>query len=138
MRIKLGRWQRIGIALSVLAFVGLGVYAWIFEARHRDQVYHRQLSTCDATLRFAKDQLQSLGNDDDREMRETAIQKDYETCKTEAVEKLQTAFDHSLRRLPIFLATVLVLIILAWLIEWFLIEMARRARRGMQRGRRRT
>jgi hypothetical protein len=138
MRIKLGRWQRIGIALSVLAFVGLGVYAWIFEARHRDQVYHLQLSTCDATLRFAKDQLQSLGNDDDGEMRETAIQKDYETCKTEAVEKLQTAFDHSLRRLPIFLATVLVLIILAWLIEWFLIEMARRARRGMQRGRRRT
>ena len=92
MRIKLGRWQRIGIALSVLAFVGLGVYAWIFEARHRDQVYHLQLSTCDATLRFAKDQLQSLGNDDDREMRKTAIQKDYETCKTEAVEKLQTVF----------------------------------------------
>ncbi len=138
MRIKLGRWQRIGIALSVLAFVGLGVYAWTFEARHRDQIYHLQLGACDAAVHFAKDQLQSLGNDDDRQIRETTIQKDYETCKTEAAEKLQTASNHSLRRLPIFLATVLMLIILAWLIEWFVIEMARRARRRMQRRSRRT
>ncbi len=138
MRITLGRWQRIGIVLSVLAFVGIGLYAWTFEARHRDHIYQLQLSTCDATQRIANEELQSLGNDGDRERRKAAIQKDYETCKTEAAAKLQSAFDVSLRRLPIFLATVLVLIVLAWLVEWFVIEVARRARRGVQRGRRQT
>jgi hypothetical protein len=134
----LGRWQRMGIVLSVLGFVGLGVYAWIFVARHRDQVHHLQLSACEAALRIAKEELQSLGNTDDRERKESAIQRDYETCKAEADAKLQAAFAVSLRRLPIFLATVLVLIILAWLLEWFVVEMARRVRRGMQRGRRQT
>ena len=37
MRIRLNRWQQIGVVLSVLAFVGIGVYAWVFEARHRDR-----------------------------------------------------------------------------------------------------
>ena len=37
MRIRLNAWQRIGIVLSVLVFVGLGVYAWVFEAQHREQ-----------------------------------------------------------------------------------------------------
>src|SRR4029077_6547465 len=32
MRIRLNRWQRVGIVLSVLAFVGIGIYAWVFEA----------------------------------------------------------------------------------------------------------
>ena len=37
MRIRLNRWQQIGVVLSMLAFVGIGIYAWVFEARRRDE-----------------------------------------------------------------------------------------------------
>ena len=39
MRIRLNCWQQIGVVLSVHAFVGIGIYAWVFEARHRDSFY---------------------------------------------------------------------------------------------------
>ena len=52
MRIRLNAWQRIGIVLSVLVFVGLGVYAWVFEAQHREQFYRWRLSMCNATLQI--------------------------------------------------------------------------------------
>lgn len=73
MRIRLNRWQQVGIVLSVLAFIGLGVYAWIFEARQRNHIYLQQLSMCDATLQTDKEELQYLGKEEDRDKREAAI-----------------------------------------------------------------
>ena len=66
MRIRLNRWQRVGIVLSVLAFVGIGIYAWVFEARQRDRFYSTQLSMCYNTLRTQNDALQGLGTQEDR------------------------------------------------------------------------
>jgi hypothetical protein len=84
MRIRLNRWQRVGVILSVLAFVGLGIYAWVFEARQRDRFYSTQLSMCYNTLRTQNDALQDLETQEDRAKRETANQSEYEQCKNEA------------------------------------------------------
>jgi hypothetical protein len=136
MRTRLNRWQRIGIVLSVLAFIGLAVYAWIFEARHRDRFYSTQLSMCDGTLRTQNDALQGIGTQQDRAKREAANQSEYEECNNEADATLRESFNASLHRMPIFLAKVLGLIVLAWLIEWFVVEIARWIKRSSQRSRR--
>jgi len=132
MRIRLNRWQRVGVVLSVLAFVGLGIYAWIFEARHRDRFYSTQLSMCDGTLRTQNEALQGIGTQEDRAKREAANQSEYEECKNEADATLHKLSNASLHRMPIFLAKVLGLIVFAWLIEWFVVEILRWIRRSSQ------
>ena len=136
MRIRLNAWQRIGIVLSVLVFVGLGVYAWVFEAQHREQFYRWRLSMCNATLQIENESLQHIGKKEDRDQREAAIQADHERCKGQAGADLHDSYDASVRRLPIFLAKVFGLIILAWLIEWFVIEIAKWIKRRSRSSRR--
>jgi hypothetical protein len=136
MRLKLNKWQRLGVVLSVLAFVGLGIYAWVFEARQRDRFYSTQLSMCYNTLRTKNDALQALGTQEDRIKREAANQGEYAQCMNEADAALSESFNASLERMPIFLAKVLGIIVVAWLIEWFTVEIARWIRRSSQRSRR--
>jgi hypothetical protein len=135
MRIRLNSWQRVGIVLSVLAFVGLGVYAWVFEARQRDHSYFRQLSMCDATLQTDNELLRDIGKGEDQDRREAAIQAEHEDCKSEAAATFRESFDASLKRMPLFLAKVLGLIVLGWLIEWFVVEIARWIRRSFHQHR---
>ena len=136
MRLKLNKWQRVGVVLSVLAFVGLGIYAWVFEARQRDRFYSTQLSMCYNTLRTQDDALQGMGIQEDRIEREAANQGEYAQCMKEADAALRESFSASLERMPIFLAKVLGIIVVAWLIEWFIVEIARWIRRSSQRSRR--
>jgi hypothetical protein len=136
MRIGFNAWQRIAIALSVLALVGIGAYVWVFEARHRDQFYRWQLSLCNTTLQTENESLQYAGKEEDRERREAAIQADHERCNGEATANLHESSEASLKRLPVFLAKVLGLIILAWLIEWCAVEIARSIKRRSSNSRR--
>src|SRR4029077_18595276 len=116
--------------------MGIGIYAWIFEAWHRDRFYSTQLSMCYSTLRTQNDALQDLGTQEDRAQRETANQAEYEQCMNEADATLREAFNASLERMPIFLAKVLGIIVVAWLIELFIVEIARWIRRSLPRSRR--
>ena len=134
MRMRLNLWQRIGIVLSVLAFIGLAVYAWAFEARHRDRFYSTQLSMCDP-LRTQNDALQDFGTQEDRVKREATNQSEYAECKDEADATLRESFNAGLQRIPLFLAKVLGLIVLAWLIEWFVVEIARWIKRSSHKAR---
>jgi hypothetical protein len=136
MRIRLNRWQRVGIVLSVLVFVGIGIYTWVFEARYRDRFYSTQLSMCNGTLRTQNEALQGIGTQEDRAKREAVNQSEYEECKNEAGATLRESFNVSLERMPIFLAKVLGLIVLAWLIEWFVVEIARWINRSSHNSRR--
>ena len=136
MRIRLNRWQQIGVVLSVLAFVGIGIYAWVFEARHRDSFYITQITMCYNTLRTQNDALQGLGTQEDRPEREAANQAEYGQCMNEADATLRATTDADLKRMPIFLATVLGLIVIAWLIELLVVEIARWIMRSSQRSRR--
>ena len=136
MRIMLNRWQQIGVVLSVLAFVGIGIYAWVFEARHRDSFYITQITMCYNTLRTQNDVFQGSGTQEDRAEREAANQAEYEQCMNEADATLRESFNASLERMPIFLAKVLGIIVVAWLIELFIVEIARWIRRSLPRSRR--
>ena len=97
MRLKLNKWQRVGVVLSVLAFVGLGIYAWVFEARQRDRFYSTQLSMCYNTLRTQDDALQGMGIQEDRIEREAANQGEYAQCMKEADAALRESFSASSR-----------------------------------------
>jgi hypothetical protein len=133
---RLNCWQQIGVVLSVLAFVGIGIYAWVFEARHRDSFYITQLTMCYNTLRTQNDALQGLATQEDRAEREAANQSEYGQCMNEADATLREAADADLKRMPIFLATVLGLIVIAWLIELLVVEIARWIMRSSRRSRR--
>ena len=130
MGLKLNKWQRVGIILSVIAFVGLALQAWVFQARQRDQFYTMQLILCEDTLRTENEQAQNVGKREDRAKREATNQTEYESCKVEAAELLRTSFDSSYKTMPIFLAKVLAIIIFAWLLEWIIVETLRWMRRG--------
>jgi len=62
---------------------------------------------------------------EDRAKRETANQSEYEQCKNEADATLRETSDANFKRMPMFLATVLGLIVIAWLIELLVVEIAR-------------
>ena len=102
MRLKLNKWQRLGVVLSVLAFVGLGIYAWVCEARQRDRFYSTQLSMCYNTLRTKNDALQALGTQEDRIKREAANQGEYAQCMNEADAALRESFNASLEPCQFF------------------------------------
>jgi hypothetical protein len=90
---------------------------------------------CYNTLRTKNDALQALGTQEDRIKREAANQGEYAQCMNEADAALRESFNASLERMPIFLAKVLGIIVVAWLIEWFIVEIARWIRRSSQRSR---
>jgi hypothetical protein len=136
MRIKLDGWQRIGILLSVLAVVGLAAYAWVFQARQRDHFYSMQLSLCNATIETEKGLLQYLGKEEVRAQRAAEFEAEYVGCKNEAGELLARSFNASLRHMPIFLAKVLAIIVFAWLIEWFVVEIVGWIKRSSRTARR--
>jgi hypothetical protein len=73
---------------------------------------------------------------EDRAKRETANQSEYEQCKNEADATLRETSDANLKRMPMFLATVLGSIVIAWLIELLVVEIARWIRRSSQSSRR--
>jgi hypothetical protein len=54
MAIKLGGWQRIGVILSVLWFVGFGVFMFEKEMSDRFDSDVRQLGNCAKTAEFER------------------------------------------------------------------------------------
>jgi hypothetical protein len=96
----------------------------------------RRLKPFKQSLRIENEALQHIGKKEDRYQREPAIQADHERCKGQASADLHDSYDASVRRLPIFLAKVFGLIILAWLIEWFVIEIAKWIKRRSRSSRR--
>jgi hypothetical protein len=124
MGLKLN-WQRIGIILSVIVFIGFGIYAWIFEAQYRDRHYTMQLSLCKETLETEDQSLQYIGRQEDRDKMEAANQADYQRCKSEADEAFSKSLDASRKGMPLFLAKVLGIMVSAWLIESLIVETVR-------------
>ena len=108
MGLKLNKWQRAGIILSVIAFVGLALQAWVFQARQRDQFYNIQLSLCEDTLRTENELAQNVGKQEDLAKREATNQTEYESCKAEAAELLRTSFDSSYKTMLLHARFVLV------------------------------
>jgi hypothetical protein len=88
---------------------------------------------CDGTLRTQNGTLQGIGTQEDRAKREAANQSEYEECKNEADATLRESFNASLQRMPLFFAKVFGLIVLAWLIEWFVVEIARWIKRSSRK-----
>ena len=91
---------------------------------------------CYNILRTQNDALQGLATQEDRAEREAANQSEYGQCMNEADATLREAADADLKRMPIFLATVLGLIVIAWLIELLVVEIARWIMRSSRRSRR--
>ena len=101
---KVECWQRIGHRFVGARFRWSWVYAWVFEARHREHFYQWRLSMCDATLQIENASLQHIGKEEDRDQRESAIQADHERCKGQAGADLHELYDASFSQMLAYIS----------------------------------
>ena len=81
MRIRLNGWQRIGIVLSVIWFLGFGGYVWIWDNRTKSEFYGWQLKMCDVVLSERNGSLQFLTKQEDRDERADENAAEYLNCR---------------------------------------------------------
>src|SRR5262245_56311852 len=84
MAIRLNGWQRIGVVLSVIWFVGFGWFMWTSTVRSELDFYGNQLRWCKILLDTDNDALQHIPSPQEREKRQAANWAKYENCQKEA------------------------------------------------------
>jgi hypothetical protein len=101
-------WRRIGVILSVIWFVGFGLYAWTDSTTQSSNFYKASLSVCYGLSKPA---------DGDR-------------CKNEATALFKQEADKRWEQFPLFLAFDLATVAVGWLLVWAVVALVRWVGRG--------
>ena len=112
MRIKLNGWQRVGIVLSVIWFVGF----WFYSAREPTPAADAQLKLC--FTEFENDKYSS----------ETS--KRFDDCLRTANAKRFIEMYQFRKDIPGIIVADVVTIIIGWFVGWLAIVVGRWIRRG--------
>jgi hypothetical protein len=112
MKIRFNAWQRIGILVSLVWFIGFAVYVWGNETQRGNKIYRMSLAKCEAALGAGNNWAQ------------------YEMCNDEAAESLHSQFDDLKRDIPILFAVDVGTVVLSWFIVLSGIMITRWVRRG--------
>ena len=117
-------WQRIGIVLSIIWFIGFGAYIWMLrDIQHVGELYRGQLNTCSILLNMANDELQHIENLSDRNKRQDANWKEYEDCKKRASALHSRMLNDEKEGIPVIPAIDFVTVVIGWLAVWCRSEM---------------
>jgi hypothetical protein len=127
---KLNGIQRIGIVLSIIAFIGLGAFAWVVDGNYRTEPYRSELDRCYRSLSVNNEALDYIEKLDEREKRKSADWAKYEKCRDDAKPLFYARADPSRNGFQILLAVGFGLIVFVWLVAWFLLGIGRWIRRG--------
>ncbi len=133
---RLNGWQRIGVLLSVIWFVGFAWFLWTGSKGHALDFYGGQLRMCGAILDADNSALQYIQDLDKRNARQDENWTNYEKCKENAEQFYhRNAGDYASWNqwgLGLFLLfTVdLVIVAVAWLFAWLGVGVIRWIRRG--------
>ena len=101
-------WRRIGIILSVLWFIGFGLFVWSYEVRQNTTWYSSSLSLC-----FA------MSNETDRR-----------TCQADISKVFADQFDQNVKAIPLLVGVDVATIAVGWLLVWSIILLVRWVSRG--------
>jgi hypothetical protein len=121
---KLNGWQRIGIVLSIVWFIGFAAFVWVSERQRIGDFYERQLGLCKAILDMDNENV--AANDP----RWTVNWADYDKCNDHARELFYSSHEDTRKRVPMLLAVDLGMIALGWLAVWLAVVVVRWIRRG--------
>ena len=122
---KLSGWQRIGIVVSVIWFVG---FAWYVVAHRQDKL----LLTCAEGLQRDVALSESAKTAEERERRRQEYGNKYSKCMNDAhVSSFRFGLNNDpLQAIPLILAVDLGMIVIGWLITWYVVMVFRGIRRG--------
>jgi hypothetical protein len=123
-------WRRIGIALSVIWFVGYGGYMWFWSTGHNADFYGSQLRMCYAILDVDNETLQYTRTDEERGKKAVENQAKFEKCRSDAEKLFLSAAGQMYRGIPILLGIDLMTVGIGWLLAWFAVLLVRWVRRG--------
>jgi hypothetical protein len=116
MRLGLNGWQRIGIVLSVIWFIGFAGYIWSQQVKSDVELYGRYLDTCYTILNM--DNEAYIANQEDRDKRQAANWTKYEKCQSGAGAIFHERADNNYKGIPILLAVDFGTVLFGWLVVW--------------------
>ena len=121
---KLNGWQRIGIVLSIVWFIGFAAFIWSYSVGRTGDFYGHQLDLCKAIL--------DMNNEDvaASDPRWAINWANYEKCNDQARELFYSLSDENRRGIPLLLGVDLGIIAFGWLVVWLAVVVVRWIRRG--------
>ena len=127
---KLSGWQRIGIVVSVIWFVGFAGY--VVANRQDDALYDKLLLTCAEGLQRDVALSETAKTAEEREQRRQEYGNKYSKCMNDAhVSSFRFGLSNDpLQAIPLVLAVDLGMIVIGWLIAWCVVMVFRGIRRG--------
>lgn len=152
MRIKLSSWQRLGIVLSVIGFLGICAYGWHVSDQESDAEWSRREKACQAfvgKLYWKDDEEYKKLSAEEKEKTATDAFIGKLTDKEQAIKDkvdaknamaLRQCYDQSRRYVEyakqeirkLWLAIDVLTVVFGWLFGWFGFAVVRWIKRGFQ------
>jgi len=124
MRLRLNGWQRIGIVLSVIWFIGFAGYIWNSSVQNNLNFYSYQLESCYTLLNLENDSLQ-YKKEEDREKQRTVNWTKYENCQNKAKVNVDHQNETLYHGIPLLFTIDFGTVLFGWLVVWFGIGISR-------------
>ena len=120
-------WQRIGVILSALWFVGFGVFLFEHEMSERNSFLDWQLGNC---LKIAEMRREPLQPDDPVHAQ---IMRDLRNCTDRASDFFTEQVGKLWSNIWVLLLVDVATIVLAWLLAWIVVRLVRWVLRGFHK-----
>jgi hypothetical protein len=117
MLIKLNGWQRIGIVMSAIWFLGFFLYQWNSRVTGVRDLYELESIAC-----YEK----SSGYVEKQEDADLKREK----CRDKASADHDRNFGEAKAEIPLLLVADFVTVVLGWLVAWIVVSITRWIRRG--------
>jgi len=128
VKVRLGGWQRIGVIISIVWFLGWGAFLWIDAVNQNANLFKVQFGIC---MQVHDDAI-GLLRPAEKNYRERSeqIESDFKRCKDKAENLFIKQAANNRADIPILLAVDFGSVVIGWLIVWGMVGMARWVRRG--------
>jgi hypothetical protein len=124
-------WRRIGIIVSVIWFLGFGVFLWNQYVEDAVAAYAQDLKICSAIEQYSDDFWQANArNSEELSEKLQANQDQYEKCRSKAKLQWESERPSDSMAIAAVLVIDLVTIALGWLIVWGCVAFGRWVQRG--------
>jgi hypothetical protein len=130
----LNGWERIGIVVSIIWFIGFGVFIWTDTVRRNVEFHGNSLRMCKLILDTNNQSLQYIGKQDERNQRQSANWAKYEKCQKDADAFLDREMETAKSGIPLLLTIDVGTIVVGWFVVWMFVSIIRWVKRGFPRG----
>jgi hypothetical protein len=127
---KLNGWQRIGIVVSIIWFIGFGAFIWNDQLRQDSESQANDAEVCRLILNANNESLPYIENQGERHKKESANWAEYEMCEKSSRVFFARQREVATSGIPLFLAIDLGTVLFGWLVVWMFVRITRWVTRG--------